>query len=99
MFSGGGAGRKQPEGHVRLLGRSPVHAYILIQNEVGHSGPVAAEVRAIKGIISCDAVTGPYDIIAEAEAETLDELGRGVVRLVQGVEGITRTVTCPVIHL
>jgi AsnC-like helix-turn-helix protein len=44
-------------------------------------------------------VTGPYDIIAEAEAETLDELGRGVVRLVQGVEGITRTVTCPVIHL
>jgi hypothetical protein len=44
-------------GRVRLLGRFPVHAYILIQNEVGRSGPVAAEVRATKGIISCDAVT------------------------------------------
>ena len=76
-----------------------MRAYFLIQSEGGHSGPVAAEVRTIKGVISSDAVTGPYDVIAEAEAKTLDELGRGVVGVIQEVEGITRTVTCLVIHL
>jgi hypothetical protein len=44
-------------------------------------------------------VTGPYDVIAEAEAVTVDELGRMVVGRVQQIDGITRTLTCPVIQL
>ena len=34
-----------------------------------------------------------------AEAETVDELGRLVVARVQSVDGITRTLTCPVVNI
>jgi DNA-binding Lrp family transcriptional regulator len=76
-----------------------IAAYILIQTEVGEVGPVATEVAGIKGVASAEAVTGPYDVIARAEARNLDELGKLVVRRVQDVPGITRTLTCPVVHL
>jgi DNA-binding Lrp family transcriptional regulator len=76
-----------------------IAAYILIQTEVGEVGPVATEVAGTKGVASAEAVTGPYDVIARAEARNLDELGKLVVRRVQDVPGITRTLTCPVVHL
>lgn len=44
-------------------------------------------------------VTGPYDVIVRAQADTVDDLGRMVVAKVQQVDGITRTLTCPVVHL
>lgn len=44
-------------------------------------------------------MTGPYDVIVRAEAGTVDDLGRLVVAQIQQVEGITRTLTCPVVHL
>jgi DNA-binding Lrp family transcriptional regulator len=78
---------------------SMIAAYILIQTEVGVVGRVAPEVAAIKGVTSAEGVTGPYDVIARAEARNLDELGKLVVRRVQDVPGITRTLTCPVVHL
>jgi hypothetical protein len=34
-----------------------------------------------------------------AEADDVDQLGHLVVAQVQGVAGITRTLTCPVVHL
>jgi DNA-binding Lrp family transcriptional regulator len=76
-----------------------VTAYILIQTEVGKAAQVAAEVGAIVGIVSADDVTGPYDVVAQAEADTVDELGKMVVSRVQMIDGITRTLTCPVVHL
>ena len=77
----------------------PVQAYVLIQTEVGKAAQVASEVRKIDGVRSADDVTGPYDVIVSAEADTVDELGKMVVSRVQLVAGITRTVTCPVVHL
>jgi DNA-binding Lrp family transcriptional regulator len=76
-----------------------VHAYILIQTEVGKAAAVASEVRAVSGVTEADDVTGPYDVIVRAEAETVDDLGKLVVARIQSVEGITRTLTCPVVHL
>ena len=76
-----------------------VHAYILIQTEVGKAAAVASEVRGVPGVTEADDVTGPYDVIVRAEAETVDELGKLVVARIQAVEGITRTLTCPVVHL
>jgi DNA-binding Lrp family transcriptional regulator len=77
----------------------PVSAYILIQTEVGKAAQVASEVRDISGVISADDVTGPYDVIATAEAPSVDDLGKMVVSKVQMIEGITRTLTCPVVNL
>jgi len=76
-----------------------VQAYILIQTEVGKAAQVAKEVRDIGGVAEAEDVTGPYDVIVRAEAETVDELGRLVVARVQSVDGITRTLTCPVVNL
>ncbi len=76
-----------------------VSAYILIQTEVGKAANVADQVRELTGVVSADDVTGPYDVIVRAEAGTVDELGKMVVSKVQMLEGITRTLTCPVVNL
>jgi DNA-binding Lrp family transcriptional regulator len=76
-----------------------VRAYVLIQTEVGHAATVAAEVRALPGVVAADDVTGPYDVIVVAEADSVDALGRMVVSRVQMIPGITRTLTCPVVDL
>jgi DNA-binding Lrp family transcriptional regulator len=76
-----------------------VRAYVLIQTEVGKAAAVAAEIGALDGIVSADDVTGPYDVIATAEADSVDDLGKMVVSRVQMIEGITRTLTCPVVNL
>lgn len=76
-----------------------VTAYVLIQTEVGKAASVAAAARNIAGVVAADDVTGPYDVIVRAGAESVDELGRMVVSRVQMIEGITRTLTCPVVNL
>jgi DNA-binding Lrp family transcriptional regulator len=76
-----------------------VSAYVLIQTEVGKAAGVATQIRHIAGVVVADDVTGPYDVIARVEADSIDELGRLVVSQVQLIEGITRTLTCPVVNL
>ena len=76
-----------------------VRAYVLIQTDVGKAAQVAQQVAGIEGVIVADGVTGPYDVIARAEAPSMDDLGRMVVRDVQQIEGITRTITCPVVTI
>jgi DNA-binding Lrp family transcriptional regulator len=76
-----------------------VSAYILIQTEVGKAADVAQKVGGIEGVVTSEDVVGPYDVIARAEAETMDDLGRMIVSRVQMIEGITRTLTCTVVHL
>ncbi len=74
-------------------------AYVLIQTDVGRSAQVAEEVGQIEGVIAAHNVTGNYDVIALAEAESVDDLGRLVVNRIQLVHGIARTTTCNVVHL
>ena len=74
-----------------------VRAYILIQTEVGKATSVARAVRKIPGVEESEPVTGPYDVIARATTDTVEELGRIVVTKVQMVEGISRTLTCPIV--
>ncbi|MEO6885063.1 MAG: Lrp/AsnC ligand binding domain-containing protein [Jatrophihabitantaceae bacterium] len=76
-----------------------VNAYILIQTEVGRAAAVAREIAGLAGVTNAEDVTGPYDVIVRAEAESVDELGKLVVAKVQSVPGITRTLTCPVVNL
>ena len=76
-----------------------VQAYILIQTEVGKAASVARAIQDIVGVTQAEDVTGPYDVIVRAEAADVDELGKLVVARIQSVDGITRTLTCPVVHL
>ena len=76
-----------------------VEAYVLIQTEVGKAAQVAQEVAGIPGVKTSEAVTGPYDAIVHAQSDDVDSLGKLVVARIQSVEGITRTLTCPVVRL
>lgn len=76
-----------------------VQAYILIQTEVGKARDVAVAIRDIPGVVRVDAVTGPYDVVVLTEAPGVDELGKMIVSRIQLVPGITRTLTCSVVHL
>ena len=76
-----------------------VQAYILIQTEVGKAASVAASIADISGVTNAEDVTGPYDVIARVEAHTVDDLGKLVIARIQDVPGITRTLTCTVVHV
>jgi DNA-binding Lrp family transcriptional regulator len=76
-----------------------VQAYILIQTEVGRAASVAQKIASLTGVTNSEDVTGPYDVIVRAEAETMDDLGKLVVAKIQTIDGITRTLTCPVVRL
>jgi DNA-binding Lrp family transcriptional regulator len=75
-----------------------VEAYVLVQTAVNASH-VAQEIRALDGVQSADDVSGPYDVIVRVAASDMDTLGRLVVSSIQSVDGITRTLTCPVVEL
>ena len=68
-----------------------VRAYVLIQAEVGQTGRVAREVAEIEG-------TGSTVPVA-VEAASIDALGKMVVSRIQGVKGVTRTLTCTVVQI
>ena len=76
-----------------------VQAYVLIQSEVGKAAMVAQAIAGISGVTMAEDVTGPYDVIARVEARTVDDLGKLVIAKNQDVPGITRTLTCTVVHV
>jgi len=73
-------------------------AFVLIQNEAGKGASVARSIGDLPGVVRVEVVTGPYDVIAKVEAASIDELGALVLRPIQQVDGIIRTMTCPVLR-
>ena len=69
---------------------------MLIQTEVGRAEVVAKQVATLPGVLSSEYVTGPYDVVARVGSETLADPQANVVANVQGIDGITRTLTCPI---
>jgi DNA-binding Lrp family transcriptional regulator len=76
-----------------------VSAYILVNTQVGKAATVAKEVALVPGVLKADAISGVYDVVVLAQAQTVDLLGKLVVAKIQSVDGITRTMTCPVISV
>ena len=60
---------------------------------------VAGAATEINGVQHAYPLTGPYDVIVRAEARDIDALGQLVVSRIQAINGVTRTLTCPVVHL
>jgi DNA-binding Lrp family transcriptional regulator len=73
-------------------------AYVLIQTEVGKVAHVAQALSDLDGVQLAEDLAGPYDVIARVQAPGLDQLGKLVTSRIQLVDGITRTLTCTVIH-
>ncbi len=69
-------------------------AFVLIETVVGRNREVVAALKQLAGVKSVDTVTGPYDIIAIIEGETLNDIGDLVTGKIHPITGISRTVTC-----
>ena len=69
-------------------------AFVLIEATVGRTKEVVTALQDLKGVISVNAVTGPYDIITIIEADSLNEIGDIVTQAIHPIAGIARTVTC-----
>jgi DNA-binding Lrp family transcriptional regulator len=76
-----------------------LQAYVLIQTDLGRVTDILRKVKEIAAVTRADSVTGPYDIIALLEAPSVEEIGREVVESIQVIDGVTRTLTCPIGNL
>jgi DNA-binding Lrp family transcriptional regulator len=75
-----------------------MEAYIFLQVRVGTDARVARLVADLPGVASVHVVTGPHDIVVRAEADSIDELGKRILRPMSDIDGITRTLTCPIMR-
>ena len=69
-------------------------AFILIETVVGSTKNVVDKLEQLADVKSADAVTGPYDVIAVVESDSLNDLGALVTGKIHPIRGISRTVTC-----
>ena len=80
-----------------------MRAYVLIESAVGKASAVGEGVKAMNvpdaKVVSVDAVTGPFDVIALLESDDLDKLGRAITEGIQQAGGVQRTTTCLVVRL
>jgi DNA-binding Lrp family transcriptional regulator len=71
-----------------------VKAYLLIETQVGKTKQVVEAIRNIQGVASVDIVTGPYDVIAVIQTETMNDIGELIAAKLHSVAGSSRIVTC-----
>ncbi len=71
----------------------PVSAYIFVETATGQARAVSAAVSCIAGVLRCNTITGPYDVIALVEADDFSQLGDFVVSQIQTTPGVLRTMT------
>ena len=69
-------------------------AYILIETAVGKTYDVSEALKNLPAMKKVDTVTGPFDIIAVAEADDLPGIGDLIANGMHSVPGIVKTVTC-----
>ena len=66
--------------------------YILIETAIGKSGDVSDALNEIPMMKAV--VTGPFDIIAIAEADDLPSIGDLISDGMHNIPGIVKTITC-----
>jgi len=69
-------------------------AFVLIETAVGKTKEIVTDLKKLDGVKSVDPVTGPYDVIAIIEGESLNDIGDIVTGKIHPIPGISRTVTC-----
>lgn len=69
-------------------------AYVFLQTEPRMARNVRDRVARLRGVVSADGVTGPYDVVAVTEARDLKELHDDVIGSIHAIEGILRALPC-----
>lgn len=71
-----------------------IKAYVLIEVGIGKTKEVTQALQKIAGVKSVDAVTGPYDVIAQIEGASMNTVGDLITKEIHAVSGLTKTTTC-----
>jgi DNA-binding Lrp family transcriptional regulator len=74
-----------------------IAAYIFIETTQGKAKMIAREIAQIPGVKTAHTVTGPYDVIAYVQADSIKVLGDFIVSKIQATAGVLRTLTNVVI--
>lgn len=74
-------------------------AYVLISVSVGKARYVLEKLMDIPEITKVDAISGPYDIVANLEAFDFAAIGSIVLDKIQAIDGVVDTITCHVVPL
>ena len=76
-----------------------ISAFVFIDVTGNHTKSAYKTLTRIQGVKSLHAVTGPFDLIAQVEAETIEELNDIVLSRIRSVDGITKTSTALVLKM
>lgn len=70
-----------------------IKSYILIRLLPGFESAAMSQIRAVPGVLEINAVFGPWDAIAIAEARSLTELSKLIINQIRGIQGVQQTET------
>jgi DNA-binding Lrp family transcriptional regulator len=76
-----------------------ISAFVLIDTTGNHTKSAYKTLTRIQGVKAVFPVTGPYDLIAQVDADTIEELNDLVMVRIRGVDGITKTNTAIVLKI
>ena len=71
--------------------------YVLMQTQLTKTAIVAELARTVPGVSETEIVTGPYDVVARAQAHDMNKLAKEVTQI-QALPGVTRTATCTIVQ-
>ena len=74
-----------------------VSAFVLMDVTGDHTKSAYKTITRIEGVKSIYEVTGPYDLIARTEADTIEQL-HDVLARIRAVDGLLKTSTAIVIN-
>ena len=80
-----------------LREEEPLKAYVLIQT-TADKRPIAEALLGLPGVIAAEDLTGPYDAIALARADSTGSLAEQVVTAIERIPGVIRALTAPLIR-
>lgn len=73
--------------------------HILAKVDAGFLEETIEKLRAIDGIRTTDAVTGPYDMVISLEGDSVAKMLSTVIKKIRNIPGIISTETLVVINL
>ena len=71
-----------------------VRAYVLIEMTAGRANELVRILSQQDGVREACRITGPYDVIAEIQADSVESIVGFVESRIHTAPGVVRTMTC-----
>ena len=75
-----------------------VSAFIMVDVEGDHTKSAYKTITRIPLVKKVDAVTGPFDLVVQIEADTLESLNELVLSRIRSVDGVVKTSTAIILN-